>query len=123
MEIRYKCKRCKKIVNAIVYQTNFKNGKSDKDHNRVDCGECGRYIKFIGNRELSDIYPGWEHEIIKKRTPIDRKYQQASISDHSSVDLSKIIENQKEIKFLLDVIIDHLQIRYDFVSDYKLKVV
>ena len=95
MEIEYKCKRCKKTVKARVYRTNFKNGKSDKDHIRVDCGECGRYIKFIGNRELTDIYPGWEHEITSERK------QEKQLGEPSLA----------EMNFKLDLILDHFGIR------------
>ena len=114
MKARYVCARCDMKVDVIIYKHKFKKGRNKGKgyHNRMDCEICGRFIKFIGNKELDDIAPGWRKEL-------DFKVK----SDHSSVDLSKIIENQKEIKFLLDVIIDHLQIRDDFVSDYKLKVV
>ena len=98
LEINYECKRCKKIVRAKVYKTNFKNGKSDKDHNRVDCAECGKYIKFIGERELTELCPGWQHDITSKRTKIEKR------SDSSALD-----KRLDQIEFKLDVIIDFFE--------------
>jgi len=54
MEIDYECKRCGKVVKAIVTRSAFKSKNYEgKKHNRLDCKECGRYIKFIGKRELA----------------------------------------------------------------------
>jgi len=53
MEIDYLCNRCNKIVKAKVTRTGFKKvNYGGKKHNRLDCTECGKYIKFIGKQEL-----------------------------------------------------------------------
>lgn len=96
MEIRYKCNRCKKIVRAVLYKTNFKNGKSDKDHKRIDCLECGKYIKFISVRELDVLVNGWREKVEHIPTPIKVKKK------------SRI--NLQDINFKLDLILDHLGI-------------
>ena len=122
MEINYRCNRCKKIVRARVSIQVFKgkarkrNGRLTKEHCRVDCLECGRYIKFISEGELNGSYPNWRNEVNDKRTSI-KKIKQKNITNP---DFSEIIENQKEIKFKLDVIIDLLSIEDSFIEDYKL---
>ena len=105
MEIDYICNRCDKVVKARVYMAKFEKSTSrdKKYHNRVDCTECGNYIKFIGDRELSDLYPNWKDEIGFK-------------GDFINGVVSKKVKKKKsaklaEIDFKLDLILDHLGVK------------
>jgi hypothetical protein len=95
MEIGYRCERCEKKVTARIYLAKFKSweGKG-KDHVRMDCKECGKYIKFIGKNELSNM--GIDiMDLVKKKVP---KHPDTGIT-------------LKDINFKLDLIIDHLGIK------------
>lgn len=104
MIIDYTCNRCNKVVKARVYQVRFEKRSLDKRyHNRVDCTECGRYIKFVGDRELSDINPNWKNEIeIKSYLVEDDSVK--PLKKKKSVRLA-------EMDFKLDLIMDHLGIK------------
>ena len=93
MQIKFECYRCNKIVAAKLYKAKFKKGTGH--HNRLDCTECGKFIKFIGSDELDEISPGWEEMIDFKN--------KKKISDDRSI--------LAEISFKLDLIIDHLGIK------------
>jgi hypothetical protein len=95
MEIRYKCERCDKEVKAKVSKKAFKSeGGKGKKHNRVDCLECGRYIKFIGESELDRI------KIVQN---VD-DFQEHPIYPEDGL---------AELNFKLDLIIDHLGVKND----------
>jgi len=85
MEITYYCQRCKKLSRAKVTLTAFRSKNyTGKKHNRVDCLECGKYIKFMGEKELRKI---------KSESAIDREITNA------------------ELNFKLDLILDHLGVK------------
>ena len=92
MEIKFECYRCNKIVSARLYKVGFKKGTGF--HNRLDCTECGKFIKFIGSSELDKISPGWRGKIEFKN--------KKKVSEDKSI--------LSEINFKLDLIIDHLGI-------------
>ena len=94
MKIYYECARCDKMVEAVVYLANFKNRKNKGLMKRLDCLECGRYIKFIGDKELNDIDPKW-------RDKTDFKEKERL---ENEIDL-------EEINFKLDLILDHLGVK------------
>ena len=86
MIIRYKCQRCEKEVNAKVTKSAFKSKNyKGKQHNRLDCTECGKYIKFIGQNDLDALLK------------IENTDEPAMVT-------------LDEINFKLDLIIDHLGI-------------
>ena len=106
MEIDYLCNRCEKVVKARVYKAKFEKSSSrDKRyHNRVDCTECGRYIKFIGDRELSDLYPNWRDVIDYRPNVVMPGNIVKKIKKKRSARLA-------EIDFKLDLILDHLGVK------------
>ena len=105
MEIDYICNRCDKVVRARVYKAKFEKSSSRdrKYHNRVDCTECGKYIKFIGDRELSDLYPGWR-DVIEFKGDFIKSVVLPSKKKKKSVRLA-------EMDFKLDLILEHLGIK------------
>jgi len=55
MEIDYKCNLCDKTVKAKVTKKSFSgHANPKKEHIRLDCTECGKYI-FIGHKEFDEI--------------------------------------------------------------------
>ena len=100
MEIQYKCKRCKRIVTAKVTESKFKSLKGGgKVHNRLDCTVCGKYIKFIGERELYSILKSGDR---------NEKYSRIFKSEKS---LNLNFVSLEEINFKIDLILDHLGIK------------
>ena len=96
MNIKYKCKRCDKVVTAIITERPFANGEKPNElHNRLDCTECGKYIKFIGKKEL--------RELLISVSAYD------DLPDPAYDDLPDV--SLSEINFKLDLIIDHLGIK------------
>ena len=98
MEIRYECKRCGKEVNAKLFKAKFKswNGKGDY-HNWLDCTECGKYIKFIGQRELDGMVR-LESDGNVFLPPREGGYAETEIT-------------LGELSFKLDLILDHLGVK------------
>lgn len=97
--INYRCERCNKNVKAKISRTQFKKNKDYHDsnrgyHNRLDCTECGKYIKYIGEQELREIKIKYADNILDDLQ--DRPHRPED-------DLS-------EISFKLDLILDHLGI-------------
>jgi len=52
MYLSYKCNRCKKIVKAKLTKVTYKNNGGT--HNRVDCAECGKFIKYLGKDDFQE---------------------------------------------------------------------
>ena len=99
MEINYKCERCGKTVKAKLTKTAFKSlDYKGKKHNRLDCTVCGKYIKFIGENELSKIVSNWKDKIPSNKVSVDEK------------NLNRQLVTLEELGFKLDLIIDHLGI-------------
>ena len=89
--IRFKCNRCGKEVNASLSRVTYKNHGGT--HRRVDCVECGKFIKYLGKDEVIDDfqehpdYPEDEYILNRKFVTLD------------------------ELSLKLDLILDHLGIK------------
>ena len=107
--IKYECKRCKKVVKAILHKAKFKKKSSRNKafHYRLDCLECNKYIKFVGEKELSTLVI--DPESIKEKPSVKRNKPDASIT-------------LTDLSFKLDLILDHLGIISEgpFVEDFRL---
>jgi len=105
MIIQYECPRCLKDVDASLIKTEFnakpanvKKYNLKPYHYRLDCLECGRYIKYIGEGELLGLGVNLD-EIEFKKSPARRK----KIASKHRVTM-------EELNFKLDLIISHLGI-------------
>ena len=103
MEIRYQCNRCNTTVMAILTRVEFKGKPSKRDgrrdHQRLDCPNCHKFIKFIGENELSKIVTNWKDKVPKNKVSVDEK------------NLNRQLVTLEELGFKLDLIIDHLGIK------------
>ena len=71
----------------------------------MDCLECGKYIKFISDKELDAISPGWEKEVkFKEETETPSSTVTHWVKKKKSIRLA-------EMDFKLDLILDHLGIK------------
>ena len=94
MEIDYKCDRCDKTVKAKVTKKSFSgHANPKKEHIRLDCTECGKYIKFIGHKEFDEISQSTHKDDFEEHPDYPE--------DNGGLD---------EINFKLDLILYHLGI-------------
>jgi hypothetical protein len=108
-----KCHQCGLTTKAKLW----KNGV----HVQADCGECGKFIKFVSRHEcdsalevIGDLPQPVDEPLIKDgkvHMPMPKP-----IFDMAT-ELKQIVEGLEEIEFKLDLILDHHNIKQEGVKN------
>ena len=103
--IKYNCPRCGESNKCRMSKVKYPNNSGT--HLRIDCGLCKKLIKYVGKEEAISKF----NQKIDQNLFFDQVEKQENSDDYSNKeDIEKILENQSEISFKLDLIIDHLNI-------------